>query len=249
MTRKRFFIFAAVTCAVAALLTAAIAQTLPTIAPASAPTTEQTIAQATAPAAPTDRDAAAAARLHALVAASPANPSSAPTTSASIRASSATTAPSTSPMLASQPMPNEYALLKTRSIFLKGRAPLGGAGAGGPATQPAPKRQEDLLVFNGATINEFDGQAIGFVEDTSSPGKVTRVKVGDVLAHGKVARITLTQLDYEAAGKTATIEIGQSLSGIQVNSGGIAMPTSQAAPDPNEDPIIARMRRARQEGR
>ena len=73
-------------------------------------------------------------------------------------------------------MPNGYALLTTRSIFLKGRAPLGGAGAGA-TTREAPKRLEDLLVFNGATINDVDGEAIGFVEDTSSPGKVTRVKL------------------------------------------------------------------------
>jgi hypothetical protein len=145
-------------------------------------------------------------------------------------------------------MPNEYALLTTRSIFLKGRAPLGGAGAGA-TTREAPKRLEDLLVFNGATINDVDGEAIGFVEDTSSPGKVTRVKVGDPLAHGKVARITLSQLDYESAGKVSTIEIGQSLSGVQVSAAGATSMPSASPPDPNEDPIITRMRRARQEGR
>jgi hypothetical protein len=229
VTRWALIIF---TIATIALSAAVLAQTQPATQAATSPS---------------DADVAATARLRALIAASSsatAVPTSAPTT----RSASATS-PSTIPALTSKPMPNEYALLKTRSIFLKGRAPLGGAAAGGAATQPAPKRQEDLLVFNGATINEFDGQAVAFIEDTTTPGKVTRVAVGDALAHGKVARITLSQLDYEAGGKVTTIEIGQSLSGMQIGSSGTTLPSNPSAPDPNEDPIIARMRRARQEGR
>jgi len=36
---------------------------------------------------------------------------------------------------------------------------------------------------------------------------------------------------------------------VQVAGGATSLPSASSAPDPNEDPITARLRRARQEGR
>lgn len=119
-------------------------------------------------------------------------------------------------------LPTDYAVLTSRSIFMKGRVPTPviistDPFASAPTTAPARSR-EDSIVFNGVT--EADGSIVAFLEDTSA-GKVTIYRAGDAIALGKIVSITLDGLDYQAGDKTVHVLIGQTLSGgeaLPVNS-------------------------------
>ena len=120
-----------------------------------------------------------------------------------------------------KPMPKEYGLVAARSIFIKGmqypppprdpsfRPP--GLNPGPTTTiLPPPPRPEKILLFNGAT--DADGQWVALFEDTSI-SKVLVFKVGDKVARGKVAAMTLGTLDYDSNGKVKHILMGQNLDG------------------------------------
>jgi hypothetical protein len=108
-------------------------------------------------------------------------------------------------------MPKDYAPLLARSIFIKGRAPVGASGTptSAPSTEPT-SRPSESVVFNGVT--QIGGETIAFLEDTSS-GKLMQLKVGDSLAQGKIKSITLDWLDYESNGKVVRVLVGRGLDG------------------------------------
>ena len=106
-------------------------------------------------------------------------------------------------------MPKDFALLVSRSVFVHGRMP--DIRPPGPGPGPTPtQRPEKALLFNGAT--NADGELVAFVEDITA-GKVLKLRVGDPVARGKVAGITLESFDYDSAGKKQRIALGQNLDG------------------------------------
>ena len=71
-------------------------------------------------------------------------------------------------------------------------------------------RPEKALLFNGAT--DADGELVACVEDTTA-GRVLKLRVGDPVARGKVAGITLESCDYDSVGKVRRVTLGQNLDG------------------------------------
>jgi hypothetical protein len=137
-------------------------------------------------------------------------------------------------ILASDP----YAVLDTRSIFIKGdqttasNAPRSiGDNASGAIF---PGRQASALVFNGVIL--INDEALAMVEDSNS-GVVVKVHAGDLISGGRVTGITFGDLAYEANGQIKHVEIGQNLEGRVPSSSGysgapVAAPTSMPAGAP-----------------
>ena len=156
-----------------------------------------------------------------------------------------------------KPLPVDYAVLNTRSFFVHGRLIEDrGSRDFGPRDPQAegsrfssPLRPEKNLLFNGST--RADGEWMALIEDTAA-AKIIKVNVGDKLAQGKVSAITLTTLDYDAAGKIVRISLGQNLDGEAI-AGSTTRP-SEAGPTSGPSPaggggpladILERMRQKR----
>ena len=191
----------------------------------------------------------------------------------------ATTVPSTAP--ASQPsvrtapgdrsklLPGGYAILNTRSIFMKGRVPTPpstGTGVGAtslpPTTMPAA-RAEHKIVFVGVT--ETDGTASAMFEDTGA-GKILSTKLNESIASGKVTSISLDEITYTADGKSTKVLVGQALDGtdgpsvsarVTITDNGNGPPTSgpvvapaggDASIDAAANDVLERMRARRRAG-
>ena len=135
----------------------------------------------------------------------------------------------------SQALPQEYAVLLTRSIFAKSGLSAGpgfvGRGAGGgpddadaaaTASRSRDSSPESRWAFRG--VFREGPHLIAFLEDLSSR-KTYRLKVGDPVARGRIAEITLDQIWYQVGDKRSVVEIGQTL------AGGVAaaLPTSRPA--------------------
>jgi hypothetical protein len=154
-----------------------------------------------------------------------------------------------------KPMPKELALVLGRSIFIHGpQDHVGETLPPGPTTKqfvPPPHRPEKSMLFNG--VIDANGEYLALIEDTSV-AKVLALKVGDKVAQGKVAAITLGSLDYDAAGKVKRVLLGQNLDGeaISVSTTRPSMPgvDSSAGPatGPNAD-ILERLRQRRLQGK
>ena len=127
-----------------------------------------------------------------------------------------------------KPLPADYAILNSRSFFYHGKLPPppdpNYGGDRGPSNTAIPtSRPEKSLLFNGST--KSDGEWMALIEDTRA-GRIVKVYVGDALAQGHVSAISLDTLDYDVAGRTRLILLGQNLDG-----DAIAGPTSRPAPD------------------
>ena len=117
-------------------------------------------------------------------------------------------------------LPEEFAILQTRSPFMHGPKPGRSAGP------------EASLVLKGAV--EIGGRFIAFFEDKASK-RVMQLSMGEPVGRGKVKKISLDAIEYEAAGAAAKrIEVGQNLNGEVVPP----TPTSKPAPatSPGEGP-------------
>ena len=129
-----------------------------------------------------------------------------------------------------------YAVLQTRSIFIKGDQRV--AGTNGPRSTGDNAQvgyfrttQASALIFNGVILVNDEPEAL--VEDTGS-GTVVRVRAGDPISGGRVSAITFGDLSYEVAGRSKHVEIGQTLEGqapssSSYSSGSSAAPTSMPA--------------------
>ena len=116
---------------------------------------------------------------------------------------------------ADKPFPEDrYRALLSRSIFASERV---AKDSQNPQTAP-----EAGLALKG--IAEDGSQFTAFVEDSSS-GKLLRLQVGDALASGRVANMTLHALDYDAGGRRMRVQVGQSLSGGMVLNANTPRPT------------------------
>ncbi len=115
-----------------------------------------------------------------------------------------------------------YAILKTRSIFVKGDQSISqnphSSDVPSAPSGPLVGRQEASLVFNG--VISVNGEADALVEDLGSHNVVV-IRPGDPVAGGKVSSISFDDLAYETKGKTLHVEIGQNLEGTQPPDGAL----------------------------
>jgi hypothetical protein len=148
------------------------------------------------------------------------------------------------------PIPREYMVLMTRSMFVRGHIAeaghVGGHNASltssNPTTAPSLLREENGLVFNGVTQTSRSIDAL--VEDTST-GRVMTVHTGDAIARGTVGKITLDSLEYVRDGHVTTVQIGQNFSGAEGDvslSPATSMPAGSGA---SPEDILERLRQKR----
>ena len=148
------------------------------------------------------------------------------------------------------PLPQEYRILLSRSVFLNqpgqrvGRSDSGG----GP-----PRSFEASLTFRG--VMRDGGQVVAFIEDGSG---TKRLKVGDRIGRAEIRQISLNQLVYQVGDRTNSVDIGMNLSGTGVMS---SAPTTQGASatgtqtaststessSGGSDDVLERMRKRRQQ--
>jgi hypothetical protein len=112
---------------------------------------------------------------------------------------------------AAKPLPRDFNLLVSRSVFVHGPQRIFEGPEVPPTTQPGntsfqPSRPERTLLFNGSTRTE--GEWVAFIEDTVA-SRVLKLKVGEPIARGKITAITLSSLNYDANGKSTLVAIGQ----------------------------------------
>jgi hypothetical protein len=138
-------------------------------------------------------------------------------------------------------MMGDYLILTTRSIFYRGRF----VPPDETPRQDTPLRQaEDELVFCGV----FDASSgagtvpTAFLEDSDS-GQVSPVRVGDQIAQGKITAINLDELEYQSAGVTRHLSVGENLAGQQMWGGPTTMPINLDFSGPSGD--ILKMMAAR----
>jgi len=134
-----------------------------------------------------------------------------------------------------------YAILKARSIFVKGNQTI--ASDVRPSVsqfQPGAfvGRSEAQLVFNGVII--VNGEADALIEDLSTNNVMT-VRPGVPISGGRVSAITFDDLAYEVGGRTLHVEIGQTLQGSSpsFNSAPTTSPTTAPAFPAIPGPTIA----------
>lgn len=156
------------------------------------------------------------------------------------------------------PISENFALLNDRSPFVPWvqRERRSGGGRSGPSqVESAETRQQSNLVFNGVTVT--DGKPVAFIEDMTE-GRVYQYHVGDSIAGGKVAQITLDAVDYETNGRRTHVTIGENLQGASAwdMTYGVApaMPSTQPTGQPSEtstgsggsaDSVLEKMRQRR----
>ncbi len=241
MNRTTTYRWAAATAATAAALAVltALAAPFATTAPAS-PTTRPVASSTTQPSPPSqptvDRSVAAAAR---------AAVASTPSVVASIKPTR---------------MSSAFDSVTVRSIFLKGEQRIGRSGRDdGPRsflTAP-PYDPRANLVFRGFTQNGDRTDAM--IEDTGA-NKIFSVRVGELLAGGRVLAIGFDTLDYQYGGKLTRVALGQTLEGTAASVASTDPPTTAPSPGGPVDAapplgttagmsaedILARMKKRRQ---
>ena len=168
-----------------------------------------------------------------LAAAGTRNQTTNPSTNATTSTAASQASLSVRSVAAAKVMPKDFALLVSRSVFVHGRMPdIQNSGNSNGAAASVPPRPETALLFNGAT--NADGELVAFVEDTTA-GKVLKLKVGDPVARGKVAGITLDSFDYDSAGRRQRIALGQNLDGEAGTA--TSRPTTSASPSGSSGPL------------
>lgn len=110
-----------------------------------------------------------------------------------------------------RPLPPDYQILLTRSLF--STKPVHGssdvaAAPGDPAAAPD-------LVLRGVASQE--GRLLAFVEDQRY-GSLIRLQMGDPIASGHITRIWFSGVEYDTPGAAAQIGIGYTLDGNQAAS-------------------------------
>src|SRR2546425_13333373 len=92
-----------------------------------------------------------------------------------------------------KPIPRDFDVLMSRSMFMKGRPYVAPVRATNPGNfePPAVLRPEKSLVFNGVT--DVDDTVVALIEDINA-GRILDMHNGDTIAQGKVQNITLDRL-------------------------------------------------------
>jgi hypothetical protein len=95
---------------------------------------------------------------------------------------------------------------------------------------------EESLVFDGVT--QADAHIVAFVEDRNSM-EMHQLKVGDLVARGKVTALTLDTLDYAAGDRVVHVAIGQNLLGVRMaEPSGDTAPTAAPTTAPAANPAV-----------
>jgi len=106
-----------------------------------------------------------------------------------------------------------YAVLKTRSIFVKGDQRIASDPVPGPRGVDNGLRGKSgsTLVFNGVIF--FGDEANAMIEDMGS-NTVSLVHAGDLIAAGTVSAISFDDLTYEANAQQRHVSLGQNMDGV-----------------------------------
>jgi hypothetical protein len=154
----------------------------------------------------------------------PAPPPPSPPTQPSVEA---TTRPAQLPEV-----PQEFAVLNSRSIFAKGKPPR--VAASGPSSGPTSPDQG--FVLRGVAVQGPEQTAL--LEDVA--GRKTRqLHVGDELIGGRVVAISFEGIDRTLGGRLLHVGVGQSLDGSAPPAAGPPTPNQQTAanvPPPTGEP-------------
>jgi hypothetical protein len=128
---------------------------------------------------------------------------------------------------------DRYKVLAVRNIYLKNHAPQSVR----PILRDGSAAQillpEQSMVLTG--IIHHGSEYVAFFEDRRSGMTTTRVRAGDSLLQGHVARITLDYVEYVKNDKTGKIEIGNNLQDISSEPGSGKAPAAGAG---NGAPVI-----------
>ena len=170
----------------------------------------------------------------------------------------ATPLPEVAVSTATQPMATAFSAVRYRSIFVRGDQSIGSTGTrirDYPTSLPPPPQAS--LVFNGVTF--VGDRADAMIEDTNAH-KVFTVRVGELLAGGRVQAITFDNLDYLNGGKLVRVALGQTLEGMSPSSLPDAAPVAGGGPAPADaagtlgntvnmspEDILAKMKKRRQQ--
>ena len=124
---------------------------------------------------------------------------------------------------------DRYSVLSEHNIFLRERArPT--ITHRGPSSQPARPLEESFILTG--VVLEDDGLR-AYVEDQ---GRVTKLRIGDPVAHGKIAAIDIDAVAYDQAGQRAWITVGSDFTGRAVTPG--ALLTEGASTNPTSEPSV-----------
>jgi len=110
-------------------------------------------------------------------------------------------------------LPLIYDQVSARNIFIKGdqRPPPAASAAAGPVDVGPYRPTASQLILTGISLE--DKTKVAFLEDQVAY-TVTRVKIGDPIANGKVANMTLDALDYkDPNGNIIRVTVGFNLAG------------------------------------
>jgi len=149
--------------------------------------------------------------------------------------------------MASTPLPQDYRILLSRSVFLNqpgqrvGRTTESGGGG--------PRSYEASLTFRG--VMREGSQAVAFIDDGN---RTMRLKTGDKIGRGEIREISLNQLLYQVGDRTITVDIGMNLTGTgimtsttQPSPGSQAQTASTSTGASGGDDVLERMRKRRQQ--
>jgi len=113
-------------------------------------------------------------------------------------------------------LPAIYDAVAARDIFVKGNqrppaSPPPGSASSSTSSSDVYKPTASQLILTGVSLE--DNVKVAFLEDQQAY-TVTRVKIGDPIADGKVVNMTLDSLDYkDAGGRIVRVEVGFNLAG------------------------------------
>jgi hypothetical protein len=135
--------------------------------------------------------------------------------------------PSTRPAR-EQSYEERYLVLAQRNIFLRDRSRLVPPPPRFPSTGPSTtesRRPEMSFVLTGLALQE--GRHVAFLENLRT-GATERVVQGTSIALGRIVRVEVDFLEYEADGRRTRVEIGRNLTGQVASSytGPVTLPSS-----------------------
>jgi len=104
----------------------------------------------------------------------------------------------------------KFEIILNRNIFSRQRGPIRRPGDEEKPREVVVPNPESYLLLRG--IVQEDGTFIAFVEDTRG-AQVLRLREGDSVARGVIARLSLDSLEYERQGQKTTIKMGYDLEG------------------------------------
>ena len=100
------------------------------------------------------------------------------------------------------PMPKDFSVLETRSIFRRPDAPVVFV------PPPPPATPAQTLVFNG--VANVGGRTVAFLEDVAA-NNVLVLHVGDPVGRGTILRITFNRIEYQGSSGVTRVSIGETL--------------------------------------